>query len=217
MKKIFILILAMALILSAACLAHADSSWYCSNCGKTRTSGYCPDCGARRPSGSWDEEDFSGTGTALKSNACESFRYQSYFGPGKSYPDAGAYKPYKVTSMKALFREGDFVYVDMSYRTVGRRCLYFRANALTNDDVDERDLVSCSARTTKELQPRFGPGNEYDGVIRTSSAGKTYKVKLRKNTAVEVFFETDGWVFAEFSCELGTIRAWIPASQVKAA
>ena len=216
MKKVIILILAAALILSGVCLAHADDSWYCSKCGEERTTEYCPDCGAKRPSGSWPEEDLSGVSTALKSSLYEEFRYPSYFGPGKSYPDAGSYKPYKVTSMKALFREGDFVYVDMNYRTVGKRCLYFKANALTNDDVDELDMEAYSARTTKELQPRFGPGKEYDGVIRTTYDGKTYKVKVRKGTSVEVFFETDGWVFAEFSCELGTIRAWIPANQVKA-
>ena len=37
---------------------------------------------------------------------------------------------------------------------------------------------------------------------------------LEEGTDVNVFFETEGWVFAEFDCEMGTIRAWLPAEYV---
>ena len=42
----------------------------------------------------------------------------------------------------------------------------------------------------------------------------TKRIELGRGSLVNVFFETDGWVFAEFGCALGTIRGWIPAGMV---
>ena len=184
MKKMFCLMLTLMFLLPTISLAFADGS-------------------------SWPVRSLTGCGTALKPSRDENRRYQSTFGPGK-YPGAGAYKPYKVTSMTALMREGDYVLVDMSYQTVGRRILYFKDSALTNDSVESVNLRAYPAVTTTEVQPMFGPGYFYDEVENQNS-----RVTLGAGNRVNVFFETDGWVFAEFGCSLGTIRAWIPADQVQ--
>ena len=139
-----------ALVLSAAC---ADGgSWTCPVCGETFPASYnfCPNDSTMRPvsgGGSWPYMSLSGSGTALRSLKDESARHQSFFGPNrKNYPGAGAYKPYKVSRATALFREGDYVLVDMSYTTVGRRCVYFKASSLTNASVQAVTLSGHSAR-----------------------------------------------------------------------
>lgn len=221
MKKMISLMIALTFLLSAvAGIAYAES-WYCENCRTYRNSEWCPDCGARRPaaqSGSWPEMTLSGTGTSLRPFNDESKRHQSYFGPNSNYSGAGAYKPYKVISATALFREGDYVLVDLSYKTVGRRCVYFKSSALSNAGGNYMTLTGHSATTTVSVQPKFGPGYEYDDVVKKNQSNgrtTTENVVLGSGTWVNVFFETRGWVFAEFGSSLGTIRAWLPANTVR--
>ena len=125
-----------------------------------------------------------------------------------------------MSKASALFREGDYVLVDLDYRSVGRRCLYFRDYMLTDSDVESVTLESVAAVTTEKAYPRFGPGTEYDGVVQQEQqedgSVQTFRVNLKEGTPVNVFFETNGWVFAEFRCGLGTVRAWIQADQVAA-
>ncbi len=177
----------------------------------------------------WPTREMEGIETSLRPVQEESMRRQSSFGPSSEYPGAGAYKPYKATRVTALFQEGDYVLVDLSYTTVGRRCLYFKASSLTNANVETVSLEGHAARTTAEVNPKFGPGYEYNAVMKNVS---TYvfdenewewtkveyknRVLLSAGTPVQVFFEANDWVFAEFSCILGVIRAWIPANQVSA-
>ena len=227
MKKLISLILILACLMMTLTFAFADNSnsWTCPTCGQEYDGNYnfCPADGTAKTisSGSWPVRELNGYGTSLNTLKDESMRHQSYFGPEKGYPGAGAYKPYKVTSMKALLKEGDYVLVDMSYRTVGRRILYFKASSLTNDYAESIDMqTTYPATTTASVQPLFGPGSYYDKVvrkIRNSQTGETRieKVILDAGTNVNVFFEADGWVFAEFNCAIGTIRAWLPANQVK--
>lgn len=220
MKKMISLMLALTCLLTMMVgFAHAGgSSWYCSKCKTYRTTEWCPDCGAHRPAdsnGSWPVREMDGVGTSLRAFNDQSKRHQSYFGPNRNYPGAGAYKPYKVTSATALFREGDYVLVDMSYQTVGRRCVYFKASALTNASVDYVTLSGCPATTVGSVQPKFGPGYEYDDVVKTNNNGTTTSVVLSKGTRISVFFEMNGWVYAEFGSILGTIRGWLPADMVQ--
>ena len=188
---------------------------------------------------SWPVWTLNRIETSLKKLPSEEDRHQGYFGPAKSYPGAGAYKPYKVNKLTALFREGDFVLVDMDYQTAGKRCVYFKASALQTNDVDTTTLVSVPAITTTLLIPKYGPGIDYENVEQTKEskyanwslmelAGKfggsaeiyaatqptKYTVYLEEGTDVNVFFETEGWIFAEFDCDMGTIRAWLPAEYV---
>ena len=231
MKKMISLMIAMlCLATMLAGTASADGgSWYCGNCGMSRDSEFCPDCGARRPAGGsetisdegWPVMQLAGAQTALQNLGDESKRHQSFFGPNrKNYGGAGAYKPYKVTRATALFREGDYVLVDMSYRTVGRRCVYFRAGSLTNSQVDSVTLTPHPALVNSTVQPLYGPGTEYDPVVNNVSNPQTGKVNTQQvyveaGSRVNVLLEARGWVFAEFSCALGTIRAWLPADTVR--
>ena len=190
MKKMFCMMIALVCLLGTVSFATADGS-------------------------PWPVISLTGSSTALKPSKDESRRYQSMFGPGKHYPGAGAYKPYKVTSATALMREGDYVLVDMSYKTVGRRILYFKVSSLTNASVEEVRLQAYPATATTTIQPLFGPGYAYDEVDVTTKNKTTAKVTIGAGTRVSVFFEANGWVFAEFNCSIGLIRAWLPADQVR--
>lgn len=203
----------------------AEESWVCPECGKTLPAEYivCPDDGHAKvvSTGTWPVMELSGASTDLRPVPEEEMRRQAFFGPSSDYPGAGGYQPYKVLSAYALFREGGFVLVDLDYLTVGKRCVYFKSSYLTNDSVDAVTLTGYAAKTTAEIQPMYGPGSTYDLVTKATKNKetgriKTEKVLVRKGAEVTVFFETDGWVFAEFSCNLGTIRAWLPAEQVQA-
>ena len=212
------------------CGAHRPAAepetWECPTCGEAVPMEYsfCPDDGTKKvvSTGTWPVKNLKGQATALKELDDESMRHPSFFGPNsKSYSGSGAYKPYKVTGMTALFREGRYVLVDMSYLTVGRRCVYFETASLTNTAVEAMSLNGHPAVTTAEVQPQFGPGYEYDAVVqkvvnKATETTKTRNVYVGAGTNVSVFFETNGWVFAEMSCSLGLIRAWLPAGTVAA-
>ena len=137
----------------------------------------------------------------------EDKRHQSRCGPSGSYHGAGAYKSYKIESIKALFVEGNYVLADLSYTTVGNRRVYFQTKIFRNlSGVPNVSLTSYPAKTTESLTPRFGPGAQYDSFT---------EAQISAGTRLGVLFEENGWAFAEFDCQkLGTIRAWIPAHQV---
>jgi hypothetical protein len=133
-------------------------------------------------------------------------RVQSRCGPAKTYHGAGAYKTYKMLSTDALFVEGNYVFVDMDYLTVGMRIVYFPVNAFYSfNNVPEVSLTSVSAYTTATLTPTFGPGYAYDTFDEAA---------ISSGASLSVFFEENGWVFAEFNSSLGVVRAWIPVDQV---
>lgn len=154
----------------------------------------------------WPKTIYSGTVTSVYPLEAEK-RYQSFCGPAKSYHGAGAYKSYKIESVQALFIEKGYVYVDLSYTTVGTRRLYFQSKIFTNlSDIPEVSLASFPAQTTEILTPQFGPGYSYDSFK---------EAKIGAGTSISVFYEESGWAFAEFKCkELGLVRAWIPVEQV---
>lgn len=153
----------------------------------------------------WEEITYSRIGITFRPKA-ESERVQSRCGPANTYHGAGAYKTYKVTSAEALFIEGSYVLVDLDYLTVGKRVIYFPTNAFYNmNGVPKVTLTSAGAYTTAGLIPQFGPGFEYDTFD---------EAQIEAGTDLQVFFEEDGWVFAEFNCALGMVRAWIPVESV---
>jgi hypothetical protein len=134
-------------------------------------------------------------------------RVQSRCGPSKEYHGAGGYKPYKVTSTAALFAEGGYMLVDMYYTTVGHRRVYFPISAFTGTkNVPEASLTGYTAYTVSDLTPVFGPGGDYD--VFTEAV-------IASGTRLAVYLEENGWVFAEFACALGNVRAWVPAAQVR--
>lgn len=98
--------------------------------------------------------------------------------------------------------------VDLDYPT-GRQIVYFKKIDLTTLPEETVELVPYPSATVCAVTPLLGPGNQYGKVKHN---GK--EVLLDADTPVNVFFETEGWVFAEFDCSIGLIRAWLPADQV---
>ncbi len=133
-------------------------------------------------------------------------RAQSRCGPSRNYHGAGGYLPYKVIATNALFIEGSYMLVDLQYLTVEPRRVYFKTSAFSGtSNVPAVELTAYAARTIAEVTPVFGPGGDYD--VFTEAA-------ISAGVALQVFFEEDGWVFAEFSCDLGPVRAWLPLSAI---
>lgn len=108
-------------------------------------------------------------------------------------------------------------------------------------DTKELDLKGYRAKTTMTMIPQQGPGNAYECVVQKEPspyadwtvqelAGtfggsveiwealqpRHNSVYLKAGSSVTVFFQTKGWIFAEFNCSLGLIRAWLPAAYVAA-
>lgn len=138
----------------------------------------------------------------------ENERYQSRVGPTGKYPGGGAYKTYKIEYCDALFIEGNYVYVELSYTTVGIRRLYLQTKIFENlSDVPRENLTGIDATLLTGTTARFGPGDMYD-IFKEAA--------LDAGTPLKVFFSEDGWVFAEFKCsKLGTVRGWLPAELVE--
>ena len=191
---------------------------------------------------SWPQLDPEWSDAALRDPGDTSTRRQAYYGPGKKYATAGAYKPYKVEKARALFQEGDYTLVELDYPTVGKRCVYFNSSMLREVPDSTFLLEPYPAQTDTMLIPMLGPGNDYDylvyltqsddlsgldGSLETmvelfAGSWEIYQaLKLEDNTMrlpagteIGVLFETNGWVFAEFTSAIGLVRAWFPADFV---
>ena len=187
----------------------------------------------------WPVIELNGEDTSLNLLSDSEGRRQAYYGPGSNYAQAGAYKPYKIVSVEALYRDGNYTLVDMDYQTAGKRCVYFQTSYLSSQSAKASSPDRYPATTTVSLIPMCGPGLAYEAVVQrepspyadwnlTDLVGKfggsweiyealqdrTYTVVLPQNSRVNSLFETEGWVFAEFDCSIGLIRAWLPAEYV---
>ena len=164
----------------------------------------------------WPEKSFYGVGTYLPEPInYPNVKRQAYFGPNNYYySPAGAYKARSVQSATALFREGDYALVDFYYPPMGKLCLYFQVDYLSTRNIAEESFISDPAYVTSEVQPMEGPGYDYHPLEETTKRGAVKQVYLSRGTRIDVLFEMNGWVFAEFSCSIGLIRAWIPSNMV---
>ena len=138
-------------------------------------------------------------------------RNQSYTGPATSYPGGGAYKTGadKVTSCYALYTEGDMLFVELNYPSVGLRRLYFKDSCFENiSNIPYDSHYAYPAKIKASSTARFGPGAHYD----------LFKdARINAGASINVFFQEDEWVFAEFACDKhGTVRGWFPAKDVEA-
>ena len=93
--------------------------------------------------------------------------------------------------------------------------MYFRVSDLTTRYIDEEYLSSYPAYLTMEVQPMQGPGYDYHPLEELTARKNIRQVMLSRGSRVNALFEMNGWVFAEFTCVLGTARAWIPSSYVE--
>ena len=164
---------------------------------------------------SWPSMSFDAYSAAMYAEGED--RIQSRLGPSKDYCGGGAYKPYKTTSLYALFSENGYVFVDMDYSTVWHRRLYFPISKVYNleSSMQSKQWRGYAATTTVDITPSFGPGFDYDLFDSAPLAAGNH---------VTVFFEENGYVFAEFNTTVSdtkstreeTIRCYLPADKVQA-
>lgn len=154
-------------------------------------------------------ELYPGTAVYLRlfSEQNKESRRQATAGPGDFYATAGAYKPYKQRGVTAFFACGDYVLVHLQYQTVDDRYLYFKRTAFDKlPNVPEMtELAYFEGTALCQMEPSWGPGSQY-------STESEYVIYAR--TPVKVFFEENGYVYAEFQCAKGTVRMWLPKAQV---
>ena len=124
----------------------------------------------------------------------------------RNYAESGAYKPYKTSRIDGLFIEGGYIFVEISYPSVGLRRLYFSTGKLKGTgSVPSITLDGYPAVTTASVSARYGPGGQYDPYDNAS---------VGANTSLTVFFEENGYVFAEYEAGFQLVRAWINANSV---
>lgn len=143
-------------------------------------------------------------------------RRQAYYGPGSGFAGAGGFKPNEVISATALFREGDFIYVELAYQGMVKRCVYFSASNLENSSAGFADLnTPRSASLLSAVQPVLGPGEDFSLLEQKTENNVRQPVRLQAGAEIQALAQMNGWVFAEFSCAVGRVRAWVPAGQVQ--
>lgn len=156
---------------------------------------------------SWPVMDLTGIPAQLKPLG-QGERHQAFIGPDRQkYPGGGGYKPAQVSSAIILFQEGDYVLTDISYPSSRiRRCVYFSSSALSVTLEDTVSFIPHTIKLTKDVQPRLGPGDQYD---------KWKLTILKPDTEVNVLLESENWIFVEYSYADDLIRAWLPTDSIK--
>lgn len=143
--------------------------------------------------------------------------YQAYAGPGRDYARAGKFKA-TLQVDGVYYRENGYVYCEVQYGQDKRRMYLSEAN-FTDDlwRIPSGELTGCLAITNSDVIPRFGPGRR-DDVPGWYKKVEDYAID--EGTWVTVFCEDysatgEAWLFCQFETAKGTVRAWIPASQVR--
>ena len=152
-------------------------------------------------------EMFPGSEAHLRKSNDDGFRVYSYAGPGKSYVPSGGYKPYKQRKITVYFAENDFVLADVLYQTSEERFVYLPRYSFDSiqDIPTIETLEFFEGITIKKTTPSWGPDNRFNSVA---------SLAINEGTSVKVFFQENGFVYAEYNCEKGTVRMWLPANDV---
>lgn len=152
-------------------------------------------------------EVYHGSDAHLKYSNDESFRAISYMGPGKAFAEGGGYKPYKQKKITAYFEEDGFVFVDVQYQTAEERFVYISKSRF--DQIGNIPSISSldyyNGTTTARIKPSWGPDNRFNSVE---------SLMVDTGMPVKVFFQENGFVYAEYMCSKGTVRMWLPANNI---
>lgn len=139
--------------------------------------------------------------------ANENTAKQAYSGPSRNYTEAGNFLTWKLTRTDGLLIEGSYVLVEINYTSIGLRRVYFSRGVFKNSyNVPEVSLIGYPAVTTQSVSAWYGPGPMYSA-FEGANVGA--------NTQLSVFFEENGYVFAEYEAGFKLVRAWINANNVK--
>ena len=136
------------------------------------------------------------------------YRVYAYAGPGKSYVSVGGYKPDSQRKITVYFEENGFVLSDVLYRTAEERFVYLPKYSFDSiaDIPAVSDLPFYQGVTTADLVPSWGPDSRFNAVQSLSA---------EKGTDVKIFFQENGFVYAEYRCGKGTVRMWLPADGIE--
>lgn len=152
-------------------------------------------------------ETYPGSDAHLRKSNDDGYRVYSYVGPGKAFVPSGGYKPYKQRKITVYFEEDGFVLADVLYQTAEERVVYLPKYGF--DSIGNIPVVSnleyYNGITTASITPSWGPDNRFNSVS---------SLAVDKGVTVKVFFQENGFVYAEYVCGKGTVRMWLPADNV---
>ena len=135
-------------------------------------------------------------------------RVPYYIGPGKTYVLAGGYLPAKQVKITAYYEENGWVLADVQYKTIEERMVYLSRNSF--DSIGSipavNDLGYYEGTTTSNITPSWGPDNSFNSVK---------SLMIDKGTSVKIFFQENGFVYAEYKCSMGNVRMWLPANNIE--
>ncbi len=135
-------------------------------------------------------------------------RVYAYAGPANSYVTGWGYKPYKQRKITAYFIENDWVFVDFDYQTVEERFVYIKKNrfeSLPDGLPSISNLPSYTGKVIEDTMPAWGPSSDFNWIDDFIA---------KAGVRIEVFFQENGYVYAEYPCNKGTVRMWLPADKV---
>lgn len=219
MKRIIrvICILAVATMLFVS--AYAESGWYCPACGRYNLNNYCPFDGTKNPMTESISVNmvnivptlsdmYPGKDAHLRILDDEETRVFSYTGPSHSYVSSGGYKPYKQQKITVYFEEANWVLADVVYRTAEERFVFLPRRSFDNLGLvpSVSDLDFYEGITISEATPSWGPAERFNSVP---------SMKVSSGTNIKVFFQENGFVYAEYDCYIGKTRMWLPANTVE--
>ena len=152
-------------------------------------------------------EAYPGLNAHLKSAGDDGYRVYSFIGPGKTYAASGGYKPAKQKEITVYFEENGYVLADVQYQTTEERFVYLPVGSFTstNNIPGVSDLKSYSGTAEADITPTWGPGNRFNSVG---------SLTVNKGTRLTVFFQENGFVYAEYTCGKGKVRMWLPANKI---
>ncbi len=153
-------------------------------------------------------ERYPGSEAHLRNTDDETFRVSSFTGPGKPFVSSGGYKPSKQKKITVYFEENGYVFADVVYQTVEERFVYLPKSAF--DIVGNLPVLSdpeyYNGITTAEIVPSWGPDNRFYSVE---------SLAVGKGVFIKIFFQENAFVYAEYVCEKGTVRMWLPANNIE--
>lgn len=227
MKKMILILLSLAVAVSAVTAFCDGVQWFCPNCGHSNSENYCTQCGRARPSdGTWtcpscgrtgNTENFcpncgankpSGQSAVNPVTANLKMQLSTRSGPGVNYDEPGTFyyrdnqwQSVRVNVLGKKYSGVWWVLVDFDYGGFGRVRAW---TGLKRVDVDLDLLPEINETGTGTVYATsdtyYGPGSNY---------AKAPDIKGTKS--VTVYGRENGYVEVEYRVSSDTFyRCWVP-------
>ncbi len=232
-----ILLLVCVLVLIGTSVYAAPN--FCPNCGAKigtdKNYKYCPNCGydfnkgnantgAAPPANpavsaaSGFPVPWTGEGVSISLVSPTGSRLIPYRGHKISYDQFLAksrgeylYQREEMSDLKGLFTCGDMIYVDFNYSDNDRRRMMFAKSEFNIPaGIPEYDMRVMARGITHRGATPFNYPTSYPDTHR----GHFRSWNVRKNMEVKIYFEENGWYYAEYfslnDYGNGPVQLWIP-------